>query len=83
MLECLLHRDDGALEPVLRSLEIGLPRSEPLLDALLDRRDLLRHPIRELALAGRELSPLAVRQAPLLCDIARQRVSVCARDGDA
>ena len=39
----LLQRRDGALERVLRALEIRLPRPQALLDALLDRCHELGH----------------------------------------
>ena len=74
----LLERRHLALERALGPLEVGLPRAQALLDAPLDRRDHLRHPVGELALAHGELPAALVGEPPLLGHI-RRHESACAR----
>ena len=79
----LLQRRHGSLKRVLRALEIGLPRPQALLDALLDGRDELRHALGQLALADGELAAPLVRETALLGDVGGERVGLCACDRDA
>ena len=83
LAHALLERGDRALEGVLGSLEVGLPGSQSLLDALLDGRDELGHALRELPLADGELAAALVGEPALLRDVRRERVGLSARDRDA
>ncbi len=56
----LLERGDRSLEGVLCALEVGFPGAEPLLNALLDGRDELGHPVGELPFADCELAAALV-----------------------
>ncbi len=75
--------DDGALERVLGALEVGLPRAQPLLDALLDGCDELGHALGQLALAHGELAAALVGEPALLGDVRGERVGLRASDRDA
>ena len=83
LAHALLERGDRALERVLSSLEVGLPGSQPLLDALLHGGDELGHALREFPLADGELAAPLVGEPALLRDVRRERVGLCARDRDA
>ena len=78
----LLQGRNGALQCVLGTLEVGLPRAQPLLDALLYGRNQLRHALGQLALAYGELAAALVGEAALLGDVRGERVGLraCNRD---
>jgi hypothetical protein len=59
--EALLEGRHSTLERILRSLEVGFPCSQSLLDALFDRGDQLSQAFRELAFADAELTTPLVR----------------------
>ncbi len=79
----LLQCGNLTTEGVLRPLEVGLPGPQSFLDAPLDRREGLGHPVRQLPLAHGELSTPLVGVAPFLRDVGGERVRVGARDQDA
>ena len=79
----LLQRRDGALERVLRALEVRLPCAQPLLDALLDRGNELGHALGQLALADGELASSLIGEPALLGHVRRHAVRLRPRDRDA
>jgi hypothetical protein len=78
----LLERRHLAFEGALGPLEVSLPCAEAFLDASLDGRDHLCHPVGEVALAHGELPAVLVGEPSLFGDVGRDGVGLRASDRD-